>query len=694
MPVRGPDTAGGPEKIAAPTALRRVEHGFCTWVILLTLAIDVLALTVEPTLLLYHHAPLRAAVATVCAAFGYSTLFSMAAAIPIASVYSLVRWAGRLPKPWSHLWPLPLLGLAWAVVTDVAPNPFLRLMDRTTAHHLGVALFATWLLLTTVVARSRRPLPRSIIAIFLGLATLGLSFVLPNTVHREPRDLLWLCTVVSFAALLYPVRRRLAATSPEQSARAFGALFVGSLGLQLLAPLVCPEWAVYGKDFGSFAERLGRFCRTVTDFDGDGYSALFGGTDCDDFDPLVNPGMKEKMDGKDRNCNGMIRLASSVPPQRGLAPAVGVPDAAPGEIDRVVLITIDCFRYDAMTAAVTPNLTRLATRGLRFTRLYAGGSRTATSLPLMQRGAYNLTPIASVLAEEKTSSTVVFGYHHSTLEDNVFHGFQTVELPTAIDARWRAPQVTDGALIDLRESAGHGNHLLWVHYFDAHGPRAPRILPSNVPHFPAISGEEPDSALYLSELFYIDQEIGRLLSGIEQIPSGGATMIIVTADHGEGFGSHNVYEHGGSAFEPIIHVPGILVAPGIAPGSTYDHVASHRDVPGTILGAFGLVATHPQAEEYGQSWLRLRAAPETPLHDFVVTYSSSAHVQTWGEAPLAVRTDDHTKLAVSYRDGIQRYYHLDSPEGETRDVTYNFPSEAAQLRQELEVFRDIDVQPP
>jgi hypothetical protein len=693
MPVRGPDAAGGPEKTAAPTALRQVEHAFCTWVILLTLAIDLLALTVEPTLLLHHHAPIGATVATVCAAFGYSTLFSMAAAIPIACVYSLVAWAARWPKPWSHLWPLPLLGLAWAVVTDVAPSPFMQGMSRATTHDLGVALFATWLLLTTVVARSRRPVFRSIVAVLLGLATLGLSFMLPNSVHREPRDLLWLCTVVAFAALLYPIRRRLAATSPAQSARAFGALFVGSIAMQFLAPLVCPDWAVYGKDFGSFAERLGRFCRTLTDFDGDGYSALFGGTDCDDFDPLVNPGMKEKMDGKDRNCNGMIRLASSVPPQRGLAPAEGVPDAAPGEINRVVLITIDCFRYDAMTPTVTPNLTRLATRGLLFTRLYAGGSRTATSLPLMQRGAYNLTPIASILAEDKTSSTVVFGYHHSTLEDNVFHGYQTVKLPTAVDGRWRAPQVTDLALADLRESSGAGKHLLWVHYFDAHGPRTPRVLPSDIRRFAAIAGEEPDSALYLSELFFIDHEIGRLLSGIEQIPSAGATMILVTADHGEGFGSQNVYEHGGSAFEPIIHVPGILVAPGIAPG-TYDHVVSHRDVPGTILGAFGLVASHPLAEEFGLSWLRLRAAPEARLHDFAITYSSSAHVQTWGEAPLAIRTDEHAKLAVSYRDGIQRYYHLDSPEGETRDVTNNFPSEAAQLRQELEVFRDIDVQPP
>ncbi len=47
-------------------------------------------------------------------------------------------------------------------------------------------------------------------------------------------------------------------------------------------------------------------CGIATDVDGDGYDSLkSGGTDCDDFDPGVNPGAKEVAgDGVDSNCDG------------------------------------------------------------------------------------------------------------------------------------------------------------------------------------------------------------------------------------------------------------------------------------------------------------------------------------------------------------------------------------------------------
>lgn len=688
-----PASAQQTERATVSSTIRAVGQSIATWVILLALAVDLLAIALEPTLLLWRGAPPLAAVAATCAAVGLSMVFSLLAAVPIASVYSLVRWTGRFPRPWNAAWPLPLLGLAWLIVVCVAPNPFVRLVDRDVAHICTFVLMVFWLVLATLVARLRHAIKRSVVAIFLAGATLGLSFVLPASVHREPRDLLWLCTVVGFSACLYPLRRRLAAGSPENTARVFFGLCAASLTLLLVAPFICPSWRVYAKDFGRFAERLGRFCRTLADFDGDGYSAVFGGMDCNDLDPLRYPAMRERPDGRDHNCNGLVRPLSPTPTQRGLSPETGEPDASPGEIGRVVLITIDCFRLDAFSPRVTPRLAMLASRGLRFTRLYAGGSRTATSLPLLLRGAYSRSPVASRLGDAKTTSTAVFGYRHSTIDENVFEGFGTVERPPHNDVRWRATEVTDRALVDLHDPSNAQSHFLWVHYFDAHGPRAAHVLPADTPRFAPIIDESEESSLYLSELSYVDEEIGRLLDGIEQTDGSAPTMIVVTGDHGEAFGRHNVYEHGKSAFDEVIRVPGILVAPGLAPG-VYDHVVSHRDVPATILGAFGLASKNSEAEEFGRSWLRLRAAPRNPLHDFVVTYSSSSHVQSWGEAPLAVRTDDHAKLAVAYREGIQRFYHLDSPAAETRDVTYDFPEEAARDRRELEVYRDIDTPPP
>jgi arylsulfatase A-like enzyme len=232
-----------------------------------------------------------------------------------------------------------------------------------------------------------------------------------------------------------------------------------------------------------------------------------------------------------------------------------------------------------------------------------------------------------------------------------------------------------------------------VHYFDAHGPRTLRVLPPETPKFAPLPNEDPDSSLYLSQIAYIDKEVGRLLDGITETGRPDKTVIILSADHGEGFGLHAMYEHGESAFEQVVHVPGTLVAPGVAPGR-YDHVASHRDIAATILGAFGLVASNPHIEDFGRSWMRSRTAPSAILHDFVITYSAAEHVQTWSVAPMMVRTDDHAKYAVGYRDGLQRLYHLESRDGEWLDVAPWFPAEVAKDRDELEMYRDIDVSPP
>jgi arylsulfatase A-like enzyme len=672
-------------------ALRNVGRSAASWTILVALSMDLLSVR-EPVVLVLRRAPVRAVCATVLAAPGLALIFAFIVAVPVAAVHSLVRFIGRTRRGLRFAWPLPLLALAWFVISDVTPHPLAQSMGLAESRAIVLILFGALLVLATGVTRIRSNVPRLVAGTVLGGLTFGLYIMLPPSVHREPRDMAWLSCVVSVAALLYPLRRRITAASQTMVARGFGLFCAVSFAGLLLSSWVSPNWRVYARDYGAFTERLGRFSRTLLDLDGDGYSAVLWGTDCDDMDPLRNPGMGEVI-GHDRNCNGIVRPAVSTPAQRGLAVAVGEPDLAVGVIDRVVLVTIDCLRNDVVTPEVMPNLTSFATRSLRFTKLYGGGTRTATSLPLMLRGAYSLTPVAALLTAEHVSTSVVFGYKHPTIGGNVLHGFASVKRPDENDHRFRATEVTNFALDDLRSPDNATSHFLWVHYFDAHGPRTLRVLPPGTPKFAPLAHEDPDSSLYQSQIAYIDAELGRLLEGIEKTGQPGKTLIIVSSDHGEGFGLHAMYEHGESAFEEVTHVPGFLMAPGIVPGH-YDHVASHRDIAATIVGAFGLVAKNPQVEEFGRSWLRLRAAPSAVLHDFVITYSAAEHVQMWSSAPMMIRTDDHTKFAVAYRDGLQRLYHLDSPDAEWRDLAPWFPAEVAKDRGELELYRDIDSQPP
>ncbi|HEV3192629.1 MAG TPA: sulfatase-like hydrolase/transferase [Polyangiaceae bacterium] len=680
-------------RLSVSEAIRALAKSFATWVIVVALAIDALAVITEPTRLLSRHTPLHAAIATTLAALGVSTLFSLAAAIPIAAVHGLVRLVGRFPRPFNFAWPLPLAGLAWLVVADLAPRPFVDLTVRAEGKLILFGLLGCLLLLATGVTRFKQVGYRTACGALLAALMVGLSLALPPSIHREPRDIVWVCVVVSAVGLLYPLRRKLREMPNEHVAALLGGLCGYSLLFLLLANVASPNWRVYARDHGRFAEPLMRFCRTLADFDDDGYANIFGGGDCDPLDPARNPGVPENVDGIDRNCNGLTRPKTPTPADCGLARAVGEADAAPGEIDRVVLITVDCFRSDALLPSVTPNLLRLARRGVRFNKLYAGGSRTTMSLPLLLRGSYAAPSVAGILGRDGVTSTAIFSYRHSTLQGNAFAGFSDVKRPPATDKRYRASEVTDLALEDLRSPANARKHLLWVHYFDAHGPRSARVLPSDLRDFPALPGEDADSALYLSELAYDDREIGRLIDGMQEAGGLDKSLVIVTGDHGEGFGLHYEYEHGQSAYEEILHVPGIFVAPRVS-GQVYEHVVSHRDIAATVLGAFGLVSENPSVEDFGRSWLRLRAAPHEPLHEFVITYTASTHVQRWSEAPMLVRTDDQAKLAVSYREGIQRLYRLDAPTSEWLDVAPWHPDEVARDRRQLEVYRDIDRPPP
>jgi hypothetical protein len=692
------------EANTATSVLRGAARSVATWAVLIAVAIDLLAAVCEPAFVVLRGGPFRAGLATAVAAMGLSVVVAIGAAVPLAAVHALVGALARLPRPWRHAWPLPIVLAAWVLVITTVPHVFLHALSVQAGQWILVAVLTAGALVATGVARVRDWRVRTSLSALLTLATLVLNAKLPYTFTNEPRDILWTCTVLLFAAGFHPLRVRAARWPYERVSRGMAALFVVSVPLVALAPLLCHDWRTFAQNGARFAPRLARFCRMAIDFDADGFSPVVWGTDCNDADPAINPAMRERRDGVDHNCNGKRLGATSTDAERGLALPVGSPDAAPGEIDRVVLVTIDCLRADAFTPEVTPSMVRLAGRGVRFTRMYSQGGRTAMSLPYVLRGDVEAPSVAQILGGEGVTTTAVFGYRHSTLESNVFDGFQRVVRPDLIDHRIRAPALTDAALEDLRDPAHARAHFLWVHYFDAHGPRARRVLPADVPVFAPIRGERDaeDSALYLSELNLVDRHVGRLVDGISQMDHPERTLVIVTNDHGEGFGRHGVYAHGVSAFEAIVHAPGLMLAPGTVAGA-YEHVVAQRDIAATVLGAFGLVGKHPEIERFGRSWLRVRGAPDgrgvralraDPLHEFVVSYVTTRPFDRWADAPMASVVDDHGKLSVSYVDGIVRLYDLDADPAEDNDLASSRTADVARYREELETFRDIDAPPP
>src|SRR4030095_6507076 len=107
--------------------------------------------------------------------------------------------------------------------------------------------------------------------------------------------------------------------------------------------------------------------------------------------------------------------------------------------------------------------------------------------------------------------------------------------------------------------------FLFVHYFDPHDPYVP---PEPWKSRFATTGAEKSLAealtkraqidAYDGEIAFTDDELGRLLAHLAALGLDRDTLVVVTADHGEGLGQHGVIGHAVNIYEEAVQVPLLL----------------------------------------------------------------------------------------------------------------------------------------
>lgn len=371
----------------------------------------------------------------------------------------------------------------------------------------------------------------------------------------------------------------------------------------------------------------------------------------------------------------------------------------------LLVVTFDTVRADAVGCygdprALTPNIDRLASRGVRFARAIAPAPTTLpshstlfTGLDPLSHGVHNngtfrlgedRTTLAELLAAQGYHTGAVVGAFVLEARYGLAQGFEDYEDELHADGAAKgaahfverdARTVTDRA-VDWLARRDARPFFLWTHYFDAHLPYlAPeeylRGKPRRDVHGPWDA--EANRRDYLAEVTYADHELGRLLDALGE-ETLARTLVVFTADHGEGLGEHGEYTHSRLIYEGSLRVPLVFSNAALfpAPRVASDRIAGLVDVVPTVLGLLGM---DPPA---GLDGIGLFA--ERPDAGRAIYSESLVTLFNHGWAPLYGYTRLGDKFILAPRP---EYYDLRTDGGERRNLFGPTQSVAQELSRGL-----------
>jgi arylsulfatase A-like enzyme len=109
-------------------------------------------------------------------------------------------------------------------------------------------------------------------------------------------------------------------------------------------------------------------------------------------------------------------------------------------------------------------------------------------------------------------------------------------------------------------------------------------------------------------LTYLDARLGELFAELKRRGLDQNTILIVTSDHGEAFGEHDLFGHGNSLHLATLRVPLIIYSPGRVPaGKRISEVVGLRNIPATIMEMTGSDANPFPGQSLVQFWSGTKA---------------------------------------------------------------------------------------
>jgi len=244
----------------------------------------------------------------------------------------------------------------------------------------------------------------------------------------------------------------------------------------------------------------------------------------------------------------------------------------------VILITIDTLRADYLSCykkgnASTPNIDKIASEGVLFERCIAQTPITLPSHTTILSGTYplyhkvrdnggfivpkKLEFLSEVLQANMVTSAFIAAYvlHSKWGINQGFNEFSDdFDLAKHRDSGLELEKRADTVLNDAKHwiiKNKSKRFFTWIHLFDPHAPYEP----------PEPFYKKNKNNLYAGEVEYIDFQLGKFFDFLKEQSLLEKSLIIITADHGEGLLEHNERTHAYFVYESTVHVPLIFRLP-------------------------------------------------------------------------------------------------------------------------------------
>ena len=173
------------------------------------------------------------------------------------------------------------------------------------------------------------------------------------------------------------------------------------------------------------------------------------------------------------------------------------------------------------------------------------------------------------------------------------HGFSTAEDNTTINCSFKKFGNSNTFLDQLDDRCLSTRYLNWLD--TARGDKKFSLLWTTQTHYSYLAREErkytsknADLNRYLNALRDSDEAFGILMDGLEKRGLLKNTLVIVTADHGEAFGTHNQTIHATKIYEENVSIPFIMYNPILFKGETNNQICGLVDIPPTLTHVLGL----------------------------------------------------------------------------------------------------------